>query len=203
MGCVDLKIPGKQGFMALSRRLLNTMFDEMYGRMHTEAEAYVYLLMKACFSDQGEGPGELKRGEMVYSVRELSMRFGWSKRKVIRFLARLRLEGVVSTARTAHGSKLKLLYYEELCHLKVSRKSGERPKNLTDESFDVFWEQYHALTQQPAVDIEATRKAWGKLTLSEREEAIGNMEMYLCLLPSIDRARSALNYLLMKSFVLN
>lgn len=75
MGCVDLKIPGKQGFMALSRRLLNTMFDEMYGRMHTEAEAYVYLLMKACFSDQGEGPGELKRGEMVYSVRELSMRF--------------------------------------------------------------------------------------------------------------------------------
>jgi len=203
MGCVDLKIPGKQGFMALSRRLLNTMFDEMYGRMHTEAEAYVYLLMKACFSDQGEGPGELKRGEMVYSVRELSMRFGWSKRKVIRFLARLRLEGVVSTARTAHGSKLKLLYYEELCHLKVSRKSGERPKNLTDESFDVFWEQYHALTQQPALDIEAARKAWGKLTLTEREEAIGNMEMYLCLLPSIDRARSALNYLLMKSFVIN
>ncbi len=203
MGCVDLKIPGKQGFMALSRRLLNTMFDEMYGRMHTEAEAYVYLLMKACFSDQGEGPGELKRGEMVYSVRELSMRFGWSKRKVIRFLARLRLEGVVSTARTAHGSKLKLLYYEELCHLKVSRKSGERPKNLTDESFDVFWEQYHALTQQPALDIEAARKAWGKLTLAEREEAIGNMEMYLCLLPSIDRARSALNYLLMKSFVIN
>ena len=203
MGCVDLKIPGKQGFMALSRRLLNTMFDEMYGRMHTEAEAYVYLLMKACFSDQGEGPGGLKRGEMVYSVRELSMRFGWSKRKVIRFLARLRLEGVVSTARTAHGSKLKLLYYEELCHLKVSRKSGERPKNLTDESFDVFWEQYHALTQQPALDIEAARKAWGKLTLAEREEAIGNMEMYLCLLPSIDRARSALNYLLMKSFVIN
>lgn len=203
MGCVDLKIPGKQGFMALSRRLLNTMFDEMYGRMHTDAEAYVYLLMKACFSDQGEGPGELKRGEMVYSVRELSMRFGWSKRKVIRFLARLRLEGVVSTARTAHGSKLKLLYYEELCHLKVSRKSGERPKNLTDESFDVFWEQYHALTQQPALDIEAARKAWGKLTLAEREEAIGNMEMYLCLLPSIDRARSALNYLLMKSFVIN
>ncbi len=203
MGCVDLKIPGKQGFMALSRRLLNTMFDEMYGRMHTEAEAYVYLLMKACFSDQGEGPGELKRGEMVYSVRELSMRFGWSKRKVIRFLARLRLEGVVSTARTAHGSKLKLLYYEELCHLKVSRKSGERPKSRTDESFDVFWEQYHALTQQPALDIEAARKAWGKLTLAEREEAIGNMEMYLCLLPSIDRARSALNYLLMKSFVIN
>ena len=57
MGCVDLKIPGKQGFMALSRRLLNTMFDEMYGRMHTEAEAYVYLLMKACFSDQGKDRG--------------------------------------------------------------------------------------------------------------------------------------------------
>ena len=203
MGCVDLKIPGKQGFMALSRRLLNTMFDEMYGRMHTEAEAYVYLLMKACFSDQGEGPGELKRGEMVYSVRELSMRFGWSKRKVIRFLSRLRLEGVVSTARTAHGSKLKLLYYEELCHLKVSRKSGERPKNLSDQSFDLFWTQYHELTQQPAIDIEASRKAWGKLTLSEREEAIGNMEMYLCMLPSVDRARSALNYLLMKSFVMN
>lgn len=43
--------------MALSRRLLNTMFDEMYGRMHTEAEAYVYLLMKACFSDQGKDRG--------------------------------------------------------------------------------------------------------------------------------------------------
>lgn len=203
MGCVDLKIPGKQGFMALSRRLLNTMFDEMYGKTHTDAEAYVYLLMKACFSDQGEGPEELKRGEMEYSLHELSLRFGWSRGRARRFIARLELEGVVSTAHTTHGSKLKLLYYEELCHLKVSRKSGERPKSLTDESFDVFWEQYHALTQQPALDIEAARKAWGKLTLAEREEAIGNMEMYLCLLPSIDRARSALNYLLMKSFVIN
>lgn len=189
--------------MVLSRRLLNTMFDEMYGRMHTDAEAYVYLLMKACFSDQGEGPEKLKRGEMEYSLRELSMRFGWSRGRMRRFLARLEEEGVVSTAHTVHGSKLKLLYYEELCHLKVSRRPGERPKNLTDESFEVFWEQYHELTQQPALDIEATRKAWGRLTLSEREEAIGNMEMYLCLLPSIDRARSALNYLLMKSFVLN
>lgn len=163
---------------------MKTMFDEMYGKMHTDAEAYVYLLMKACFSDQGEGPEELKRGEMEYSLRELSLRFGWSKRKVIRFITRLELEGVVSTAHTTHGSKLKLLYYEELCHLKVSRKSGERPKSRTDESFDVFWEQYHALTQQPALDIEAARKAWGKLTLA-------------------DRARSALNYLLMKSFVIN
>lgn len=200
---MELKGPGKQGFMALPRRLLNTMFDEMYGKVHTDAEAYVYLLMKACFSDQGNGPDGLKKGEMEYSLRELSMRFGWSKRRVMRFIAQLELEGVVSTAHTPHGSKLKLLYYEELCHLKVNRKSGERPKNLSDQSFDLFWTQYHELTQQPAIDIEASRKAWGKLTLSEREEAIGNMEMYLCMLPSVDRARSALNYLLMKSFVMN
>lgn len=78
-----------------------------------------------------------------------------------------------------------------------------RRRSAGDEMFEVFWEQYHDMTQQPALDIEAARKAWGKLTLAEREEAVGNIEMYLCMLPSIDRARTALKYLQMKSFVLN
>lgn len=78
-----------------------------------------------------------------------------------------------------------------------------RRRSAGDEMFEVFWEQYHDMTRQPALDIEAARKAWGKLTLAEREEAVGNIEMYLCMLPSIDRARTALKYLQMKSFVLN
>ena len=182
-----MKNPGNLGFLVLSRRLLTQMFAEMYGKWHSDSQAYVYLLMAACFTDQGDTPGCLKRGELFFSGRELSLRFAWSRRHV----------------NHQNCSKLRLLHYDTLCRMRVKNGADGRRRSAGDEMFEVFWEQYHDMTQQPALDIEAARKAWGKLTLAEREEAVGNIEMYLCMLPSIDRARTALKYLQMKSFVLN
>ena len=48
-----MKNPGNLGFLVLSRRLLTQMFAEMYGKWHSDSQAYVYLLMAACFTDQG------------------------------------------------------------------------------------------------------------------------------------------------------
>ena len=42
-----MKNPGNQGFLVLSRRLLTQMFAEMYGKWHSDSQAYVYLLMAA------------------------------------------------------------------------------------------------------------------------------------------------------------
>lgn len=77
-----MKNPGNLGFLVLSRRLLTQMFAEMYGKWHSDSQAYVYLLMAACFTDQGDTPGCLKRGELFFSGRELSLRFAWSRRHV-------------------------------------------------------------------------------------------------------------------------
>lgn len=198
-----MKNPGNLGFMILSRRLLTQMFTEMYGKWHSESQAYVYLLMAACFTDQGENPESLKRGELMYSGRELSIRFGWSRKHVAHFIGELAQNGVVEVVKQQNCSKLRLLHYDTLCRMRVKRGADGNRKSVGDEMFEVFWEQYHDLTQQPPLDIAAARKAWGKLTLTEREEAVRNIEMYICMLPSIDRARTALKYLQMKSFILN
>lgn len=198
-----MKNPGNLGFLVLSRRLLTQMFTEMYGKWHSDSQAYVYLLMAACFTDQGDTPGCLKRGELFFSGRELSLRFAWSRRHVNHFIGELEQNGVVEVMKVQNCSKLRLLHYDTLCRMRVKNGADGRRRSAGDEMFEVFWEQYHDMTQQPALDIEAARKAWGKLTLAEREEAVGNIEMYLCMLPSIDRARTALKYLQMKSFVLN
>lgn len=200
---MTMKNPGNLGFLVLSRRLLAQMFTEMYGKWHTESQAYVYLLMTACFSDQGDGPECLKRGELTFSARELSLRFGWSRKHVAHFIGELEQNGVVAVVKQQNCSKLQLLHYDTLCRMRVKKGADGKRRSVGDELFKVFWEQYHDMTQQPALDIEAARKAWGKLTLTEREEAVGNIEMYLCMLPSINRARTALKYLQMKSFVLN
>ena len=38
-----MKNPGNLGFLVLSRRLLTQMFAEMYGKWHSDSQAYVYL----------------------------------------------------------------------------------------------------------------------------------------------------------------
>ena len=89
-----MKNPGNLGFLVLSRRLLTQMFAEMYGKWHSDSQAYVYLLMAACFTDQGDTPGCLKRGELFFSGRELSLRFAWSRRHVNHFIGELEQNGV-------------------------------------------------------------------------------------------------------------
>ena len=123
-----MKNPGNLGFLVLSRRLLTQMFAEMYGKWHSDSQAYVYLLMAACFTDQGDTPGCLKRGELFFSGRELSLRFAWSRRHVNHFIGELEQNGVVEVMKVQNCSKLRLLHYavphagEKRC----GRKAQER-----------------------------------------------------------------------------
>lgn len=156
-----MKNPGNLGFLVLSRRLLTQMFAEMYGKWHSDSQAYVYLLMAACFTDQGDTPGCLKRGELFFSGRELSLRFAWSRRHVNHFIGELEQNGVVEVMKVQNCSKLRLLHYDTLCRMRVKNGADGRRRSAGDEMFEVFWEQYHDMTQQPALDIEAARKAWG------------------------------------------
>lgn len=38
---LTMKNPGNLGFLVLSRRLLTQMFAEMYGKWHSDSQAYV------------------------------------------------------------------------------------------------------------------------------------------------------------------
>lgn len=114
-----MKNPGNLGFLVLSRRLLTQMFAEMYGKWHSDSQAYVYLLMAACFTDQGDTPGCLKRGELFFSGRELSLRFAWSRRHVNHFIGELERNGVVEVMKVQNCSKLRLLHYDTLCRMRV------------------------------------------------------------------------------------
>lgn len=157
-----MKNPGNLGFLVLSRRLLTQMFAEMYGKWHSDSQAYVYLLMAACFTDQGDTPGCLKRGELFFSGRELSLRFAWSRRHVNHFIGELEQNGVVEVMKVQNCSKLRLLHYDTLCRMRVKNGADGRRRSAGDEMFEVFWEQYHDMTQQPALDIEAGTQGVGE-----------------------------------------
>jgi len=133
-----MKNPGNLGFLVLSRRLLTQMFAEMYGKWHSDSQAYVYLLMAACFTDQGDTPGCLKRGELFFSGRELSLRFGWSRRHVAHFIGELEQNGVVEVMKVQNCSKLRLLHYDALCRMRVKNGADGRRRSAGDEMFEVF-----------------------------------------------------------------
>ena len=175
----------------------------MYGKWHSDSQAYVYLLMAACFTDQGDTPGCLKRGELFFSGRELSLRFAWSRRHVNHFIGELEQNGVVEVMKVQNCSKLRLLHYDTAVPHAGEKRCGRKAQERGRRDVRGVLGTVSRHDAAACLDIEAARKAWGKLTLAEREEAVGNIEMYLCMLPSIDRARTALKYLQMKSFVLN
>lgn len=119
------------------------------------------------------------------------------------FIGELEQNGVVEVMKVQNCSKLRLLHYDTLCRMRVKNGADGRRRSAGDEMFEVFSGTVSRHDAAACPRHRGGAQGVGKLTLTEREEAVGNIEMYLCMLPSIDRARTALKYLQMKSFVLN
>ena len=59
----------------------------------------------------------------------------------------------------------------------IKRREEKRRKDNTD--ITSFWDSYHALSEKPKTDLEASNKHWVKLTEAEKNLAIENIKPYV------------------------
>ncbi|MCA9842404.1 MAG: hypothetical protein KC475_09800 [Cyanobacteria bacterium HKST-UBA03] len=118
------------------------------GQVHTEGEALVDLIMEVAHTPHKQPfNGEtvfVERGELVTSYRALAKRWGWSKDKVSRFIARLEREGTVrATKRASKRATLKLTNYAALQGKSEGQRATKRASkratpSATAQSGQVF-----------------------------------------------------------------
>ena len=81
-----------------------------------KGQAWVDLILLANHEDvkvlQGNRPQTFSRGEAAVATRELASRWGWSKHKVMDFLAALETDGMIRTAKGPQGTIIKLSNYD-------------------------------------------------------------------------------------------
>lgn len=86
-----------------------------YKEPYDRRSAWQYILFQASYEDRKEFRNgaiiEVKRGQFITSVRELSDKWMWNKAKVTRFLDRLEAEHMVRQERTKTGTLLTVVNY--------------------------------------------------------------------------------------------
>ena len=193
----------KKGYIIIPRRLMELLFDHKDPARQKKVAIYVYLLTKAKYTAPDEDGKTPTRGELVVSASELSKRFGHCTRTIDRFLQNLQAEGIIGmTSQGRNRSSLvRLAYYDNLCRFTDRTPGGRVRTKKADLDFIGFWDQYHAMTGLPEVEIEDARAHWNRLTATERKLATENIAAYCCM-QTTERLRTAANYLSHKSFIL-
>lgn len=157
-----------EGFLKLSRKVFsNFLWQEK--RQMTRFEAWLDLIQTAAYAPEtvlAEGRRlNLRRGELVASVRYLGVRWNWDKNRVSRFIDLLRSEAMIETRNETGISIIKLCKYElynpprdetgTVAHTATgqrrdsdgtNRKKGEEGKEKDSapptHGFDEFWQAY-------------------------------------------------------------
>lgn len=195
-----MKGPGKGGFIAVPRRLMEQVINEKCGHRMNCYEAYLYLIFRAGYADCEDR--NLKRGEFFCSLRGLSQVFGWCFRRTKMFIGTLELHGIVTIRRVKRGYVILMRYYDEMCMQQQKKERVSKRDAVAERLFDEFWKLYHDIVPVPPVDVYMARKVWMKMTDGERKMAIDNIEGYYYSLRLVKYARSAYNYLLNKSYII-
>lgn len=87
---LSFKKVGKNGYLMVPRNLLEEVFS--VDKPFTEAQAYLYLYMKASFCNR-KGKRPLKRGQLTFTASALAKRFKWKVYTLREFLHTLHKEG--------------------------------------------------------------------------------------------------------------
>lgn len=114
-----------KGFIILNRQICENWVWQR--KPFSQGQAWIDLLMMAGYEDKTinfDGrPLPLKRGEFVTSMRKLAVRWGWSTKKVGRFLDDLERDQMVSQKRNTKRTTIFIVNYS------VYQGSGNTKRN--------------------------------------------------------------------------
>ena len=206
------KNAGNQGYILLPRRLLlNALFlqspERQYYRLYIYYTLYTQLSFLGwhCGSSPSAYPtdGEsLKRGELYFSYRTLCEQFSVCRATLSKMLNEMEECELIEIYRgktNRQSSKIKMLYYEQMCDFATI---FEEPSGKSDYEFEVFWDIYHNRSGLEPIDKELARHYWKRLSSEERTLALVNVDVYFSDIPR-SRWRTAVEYLGYKNFLGN
>lgn len=191
---LSFKTMGKNGYLTVPRNLLEEVF--CVDKPFTEAQAYLYLYMKASFCNR-KGKMPLKRRQLTFKTSDMAKRFNWKVYTLREFLHTLHKEGVIVLEQMPGvGQKVTMCFYEVL-----AAGRGKPIGEVDRADFNAFWKQYYSLLERQGSDLYAALSEWERITEEERRLAVQNMVPYFESLTDIRYVKTACNYLRFKVYL--
>lgn len=192
----------KKGYIVVPKALLES-FLATNGKAKGHFEALMLVLTRVNYSDT-ECVSQncrfvCRRGESVHSILHWAEMLGWSRSATRHFFNAMFRTGILERVSNQAGiTQIRVTDYDLwTCY----RKTYERGKSRTDETFREFWEEYHELTRMEKVNIGRARREWQKLTEQERKLAQTSIGEYYAHLRNVDFCKQAAMYLADKAFL--
>jgi len=112
---------------------------------YTKGQAWIDMLMMVNHTDTktliGNEIVNVERGQKIWSILEMSKRWGWSRKKVSNFLNRLETDSMLAQNRTSKYTMITVvnydLYQDEEHQKNIKRTSKEHQKNTNKNDKNV------------------------------------------------------------------
>ncbi|WP_288259798.1 hypothetical protein [uncultured Bacteroides sp.] len=187
------------GYVMIPRDLLLKAFDE-----HPEAggdmDAFLRILTYVNYAEavvKRESREVLcARGESVISYSQWAEILGWSLGRTRCFI-RLITNGSIELVKGDCASHIRIPAYDVWTG---KRKNGTAADSTVEESFGLFWNEYHETTRMPRQNREGALREWKRLSQKERKMALENIDDYFFHLRDTKYCRQAVKYLADKMF---
>ena len=152
----------KKGYIKLHRRFFeHALWEEK--RNYSRAEAFLDMIQTASFKASKRIINgkliQLDAGELIASERYLSVRWGWSRTKIRKFVQLLKEDGMLDQRKDQAETVLNLLKYKDYAVKDGYEKTGEETEEKPDED-------HQETSEEPGEDQTETKVEEGK----EREE---------------------------------
>lgn len=106
--------------------------DDHYDKTH----AFGYMIARANIEDTyifGSSRKRIKRGQFHTSIRKLSVKFGWSERKLRLFLDALEKAKMIKTRRDNQGITIEIVNYDRYQNRPKKRRTNDSTDDCTND----------------------------------------------------------------------
>lgn len=197
----------KHGFLIIPKAMLQKQIISREAQ-EGEIEAFLKLLLKVNYSETQHHTNwnediPCKRGESLHSYRDWSNIFHWSLTKTYRFIKQLQKDEVIEIIPHLNNPvlHLRVINYEQWVGGNPNRSTKAKKKKAVDEKFNLFWNQYHLITNLRKENIGKAQREWKKLSENEQQLAIDRIEDYYYHLTNTQYMLHAAGYLINKAFL--
>jgi len=112
----------KQGWIKLYRSMQKHKLWKI--KPFTPGQAWIDLLLSACFKEQNGDKGIVQSGELIVSQQELCDKWGWNRQRVRGFLAKLEHDESITLFSTQRATKITICNYREIQGIKTNESTN-------------------------------------------------------------------------------
>lgn len=191
------------GYITISRPILLHAMNP--NKEFSYIQMYVRMLVQANYSARMSSNGfVIKRGQLDMTTAEVVRQCGLARTTGYRMVRQLEANKLVERIFQKHHQYFNLPLYEEHCGHKVrpqeSADAVHAEPTESDELFEDFFGFYYHIMEKPPLDKAKAYREWQKLSTTEREEAMTNLEYFQETTQTQRYKKSAWSYLKDKSY---